>query len=51
MWTEATRDQMAKIEKKANRYSADQTGVEWGLIEPLMPKKADTGLPRQSPVG
>lgn len=37
---------MAKIEKKTKRYASDLTDEEWSFVEPLMPKKAKTGRPR-----
>jgi putative transposase len=46
MWNDATRGRMARIEKKTKRYVTDLTDEEWSLIEPLMPKKAGTGRPR-----
>lgn len=46
MWTEATRSRMARIKTQTKRYLTDLTDEERSLIEPLMPQKAKTGLPR-----
>ena len=38
---------MAEIERKTKRYPTDLTDEEWTRIEPLLPKPARTGRPRE----
>jgi transposase len=38
---------MAEIERKTKRYPTDLTDEEWAKIEPLLPKPARTGRPRE----
>jgi transposase len=38
---------MAEIERKTKRYPTDLTDEEWAKIEPLLPKPAGTGRPRE----
>ena len=43
MWTLATRDRMAEIEKKTKRYPTDLTAEERARIEPFLPGAAKSG--------
>ncbi len=38
---------MAEIAKKTKRYPSDLTDEEWSAVEPLLPKAAPTGRPRE----
>jgi transposase len=38
---------MAEIERKTKRYPTDLTDEEWARIEPLLPRPARTGRPRE----
>ena len=47
MWTTATRE---KYSRSGLRYQSDVTDVEWGVIEPLLPKPRARGRRRGWPV-
>jgi putative transposase len=41
-WTKTTREQYRRV---GLRYASDTTADEWGLLSPLLPKRARTGRP------
>jgi transposase len=47
MWTEASRDRVAEIERNTKRYPSDLTDEEWERIAPLMPAPGRRGRPRE----
>jgi putative transposase len=47
MWTPATRRQHSRARL---RYGSDLTDAEWKILEPLMPRPANTGRPRAWPM-